>query len=79
MLTKSQEVASAQNCFFLDKVRKIKNNLGLPTVDPLYKLRSLMARRTCVFKLTPVHPDYIEKIVNSLKNSSSFGLDYIDT
>ena len=79
MYTKSEEVASVQNKFFLEKVRKIKSNLPMPTIDPLSKLKSLMTSRTCHLKLKPVHPDYIDKVIDNLKNSSSFGLDCIDT
>ena len=38
-----------------------------------------MAKRTCVFELEPVHPDLVEKIIDSLKNSNSVGLDCIET
>ena len=31
------------------------------------------------FNLQPVHPDSIDKIISSLKNTSSYGLDNIDT
>ena len=79
MYTKSEEVASVQNKFFLEKVRKIKSSLPMPTIDPLSKLKSLMTSRTCHLKLKPVHPDYIDKVIDNLKNSSSFGLDCIDT
>ena len=38
-----------------------------------------MAGRTCSFSLAAVHPDEVEKVISSLSNSSSFGLDQIDT
>ena len=38
-----------------------------------------MAGRSCSFKLAAVHPEEVEKIISKLKNSSSFGLDLIDT
>ena len=79
MLTRSEDIASALNKFFLDKVRKIKENLPLPTVDPLEKLKNLMVKRTSSFELQAVHPDLVGKVIDGLKNSSSFGLDYIDT
>ena len=77
--TKPQEVASVQNEYFLDKVRQIRENLPPPVSDPLAKLRHLMSGRKCSFKLTAVHPDEVDKIISSLKNSNSFGLDLIDT
>ena len=50
-----------------------------PVSDPLRKLKSLMQNRTCYFSLQAVHPDEIEKIIKDLKNTSSVGLDLIDT
>ena len=79
LYTKSQDIATAQNQFFLDKVKSIKNNLPSPSIDPLGKLKELMINRKCVFSLKPVHPDTVEKIIDGLSNSSSFGLDCIDT
>ena len=38
-----------------------------------------MRSRTCSFQLKPVHPDTVEEILSSLKNSKSSGLDTIDT
>ena len=48
-------------------------------LDPLAKLSSLMVGRTCSFRLSAVHPEEIDKIISSLRSSSSFGLDLIDT
>ena len=67
------------NNFFLNKVRKIKENLPLPAVDPLEKLKQLMSGRSCNFELGAVHPDMVGQVIDSLKNSNSFGLDFIDT
>ena len=38
-----------------------------------------MVGRSCSFRLSEVHPEEVEKIISKLKNSSSFGLDLIDT
>ena len=79
LINKPQEIAEAQNQFFLNKIQLIRDNLPPPISDPLQILRSLMASRTCAFSLSPVHPDEVEKIISNLSNSSSFGLDMIDT
>ena len=34
-----------------------------------------MKNRSCVFKLSPVHPDEVHKILSNLKSSSSCGVD----
>ena len=67
------------NHFFVGKVQNIRNNLPATGTDPLDKLKTLMGNRTCFFDIHAVHPDQIDKIITSLKNSKSVGLDYIDT
>ena len=79
LISKPQDIAEAQNVFFLDKIRLIRENLPLPSTDPLQTLKSLMRGRTCTFSLSAVHPDEVEKTISNLSNSSSFGLDLIDT
>ena len=79
LYTKPQDIASTQNEFSLSKVELIRQNLPPPISNPLTKLRSLMVGRSCSFKLAEVHPEEVEKIISKLKNSSSFGLDLIDT
>ena len=76
---KPQEVAEAQNEYFLNKIRQIRNEMSPPVTDPLSVLRSLLKGRTCSFTFKPVHPDDVEKVITSLSNSNSFGLDEIDT
>ena len=78
-VVKPQEVAEAQNNFFLNKIRKIRQDMPPPVTEPLSVVRSIMAGRTCSFSLKPVHPDEVEKVITALSNSSSFGLDQIDT
>ena len=79
LINKPQAIAEAQNQYFLDKIHLIRENLPPAPTDPLQILRSLMESRTCTFSLTSVHPDEVDKIVSNLSNSSSFGLDMVDT
>ena len=79
LVNKPQEVAETQNQYFLDKIRLIRENLPPPLIDPLALLRSLMVGRSCSFSFSVVHPDEVEKVMSGLSNSSSFGLDQIDT
>ena len=79
LVTKPQELADAQNEYFTEKISTIRENLPPPTCDPLLKLKSLMQGRQCNFSLSAVHPDEVEKIIGGLSNTSSFGLDNIDT
>ena len=79
MISKPSEVADCQNQFFVNKVQSIRDNLPTQVSDPLSKLRYLMRDRTSTFHLKPVHPDTVEHILSSLKNSKSCGMDTIDT
>ena len=79
MMNKPSEIADCQNSYFIDKVKKIRQDLPPQVSDPLAKLKFLMRSRTCSFQLKPVHPDTVEEILSSLKNSKSSGLDTIDT
>ena len=79
LIQKPQELASAQNEFFLNKIENIITNLPPQVSDPLSTLQSMMAGRTCSLNSVSVHPDEVEKVICSLSNSSSFGLDLIDT
>jgi hypothetical protein len=79
LVSKPQDVADAQNQFFLDKITMIKENLPAPTSDPLAVLKSLMVGRSCSFSFSAVYPDEVEKIISGLKNSKSYGFDQIDT
>ena len=72
-------LAECMNRFFIDKVVNLRDNLGLSDVNPLANLQRLMTNRNCFFKLRPVHPDTVDKLITNLRNSGSVGLDYIDT
>ena len=51
------------NTFFVQKVKNLKESLAQSNSDPLAILRQLMTNRNCVFKLQPVHPDQVEKMI----------------
>ena len=78
-MTSPAGLASSMNRFFLDKIRKLRDNLPLPTNDPVRKLREAMRRKNCSFRIKPVQESQVLKVVKSLKNSSATGVDYIDT
>ena len=77
--TKPSKLANVMNSFFVQKVKTIQNNLSPPKFDPISTVRKLMQNNNCQFNLQAVHPDDILKIISSLKNSKSSGVDYIDT
>ena len=49
LLNKPQEIAEAQNQFFIDKITVIKANLPPSVTDPLELLKKLIVGRTCSF------------------------------
>ena len=67
------------NNFFITKIENLIENLEPTESDPLLNLRQLMSNQSCIFKLKPIHPDLVEKLISNLKNSGSVGLDDIDT
>ena len=78
LVTSPQGLADTMNSFFIEKVKKLRDNLPPCTSDPLAHLKLAMASRTSTFSLRPVHPDTVVDVVKNLKNSKSTGLDNID-
>ena len=79
LLTKAQDIANAQNEYFCDKVNNILSNILPSRTDPLETLKSLMRSRKCSLNLSTVHPDEVRPILSGLSNSSSYGLDLLDS
>ena len=77
--TKAIDIANSQNEFFVEKINNIKAELPPAQIDPLGLLRKLMKNRKCTFQMKSVTLEDVEKIINSLSNSSAFGLDNLDT
>ena len=67
------------NTFFINKVKNLQKKLPAQKNDPLKHLKQAMKKRKCSFKFQPVSQDEVLKIVKSMKNSKSTGLDCIDT
>ena len=79
LVNRPSNLASCMNQFFIQKVSKLRDNIGESETNPLANLRKLMLGRKCVFSLKPVHPDTVDKLISNLRNSGSVGLDYIGT
>ena len=77
---KSLSIAECMNKFFIEKIKTIQTGmLQIIGTDPLATLKALMKNRSCVFKMKAVHPDTVDKIISTMKNSKASGLDNIDT
>ena len=79
MLSSPARLSGAMNNFFITKVNLLRDRIPATEADPLVKLREIMQDRQCSFSLRPVTPQEVEKLIASLKNSKSTGVDYIDT
>ena len=51
LISKPQVLAEAQNEYFLDKIKLIRDNLPPAAIDPLHTLRKLMQGRNSSFSL----------------------------
>ena len=74
-----KNLAECMNTYFIDKINNFINDMPATEEDPLANLSKLMSGGNRTFKLKPVHPETINKLISNLKNSGSVGLDYIDT
>ena len=79
LISKPADIAETLNDYFITKIKNIRSNLPTSTTDPLKVLKSLMVGRNCHFSFSTVHPDEVLDVINGLSNSTSFGLDEIDT
>ena len=79
MVTNPSGLASAMNRFFLDKIRNLRSGIPKVAGDPVEKLREALREKKCTFRIKEVEVDQVLKLIQKLKNSSSTGLDYIDT
>ena len=77
--SKPSSLSGIMISFFVNKVENLRRNLPPSNLNPLDLVRKLMQKRTCSFKLHPVHPDQISKIINKMKSSKSCGIDSIDS
>ena len=77
--TSPKRLANIMNNFYINKIRRIRENLPPINEDPLKKMKLMMENKNSTFSLLPVHPDLVEKIISLLRNSKSSGLDNIDT
>ena len=72
-------MADIQNEYYIHKVRDIRRNMPRQKNDPLSTLRRIMNGRTASFSVSTVSPEEVDKIIRTLKNSKSSGIDNLDT
>ena len=77
-VTSPKAIASAMNRFFIEKQRRIISEIPVVDTDPLTKLRERMEGREGSFTFKQVSEDEVNKVIQSIKNSTSTGVDWID-
>ena len=76
--TSTQKLADIMNQFYITKVKQIR--AMLPNIgDPLQILRRLTEGKTAKFSFSAVHPNEINRMILSLKNTKTCGVDMLDT
>ena len=71
-------LATTLNTYFINKVKKLRASIPVEETDPLSKLRESMVNRQCSFNIKLVTEQEVLKIITSLNNSSTTGVDFID-
>ena len=79
LLNSPADLANTMNTFFIDKVKNLRSRIPVSSQDPLLTLRKRLNGIQCALTFRSVHPDEVFKVLCSLKNSKSTGIDYIDS
>jgi hypothetical protein len=71
-------LATTLNNYFINKVKGLRASIPVVQTDALAKLRETMKNRQCSFRLKMLTEQQVLDIIQSLNNSSSTGVDFID-
>ena len=77
LLTSPRKIAQCMNEYFINKVVTIRSNMTNAPV-PLVKLKELMQGKNCRMQLKHVSLSKVKRILKSLSNSRSTGIDELD-
>ena len=77
-ISSPKAIAAHMNKFYIDKQKKIVASIPRSGTDPLNKLRAKMEGKEGVFKFREVTEKEVLQLINSIKNSTSSGVDWID-
>ena len=77
-ITSPKAIASEMNKFYISKQKKIVAEIPGSNTDPLAKLRMKMEGKKGSFAFRKVEEEEVKKLINSVKNSTSSGVDWID-
>ena len=77
LITSARKIAHYMNKFFLDKVDTIRSGMA-SVIFNMSKVHDIMQDKNCSMKLSHVNLSKIKKILKSLSNSRSTGIDELD-
>ena len=77
LVTSAKEIAEIMNTFFVGKVQNIRAGMK-KTVFSVDKICEIMHLKTCKLRLKHTTEAKVKKILNSLSNSRSTGMDELD-
>jgi len=78
LITSAKEIAHSMNNYFVTKVSSIRACMGEKDF-PICKLKDFMRNKDCRLQLRHVSLERIRKIIRSLSNSKSIGIDELDS
>ena len=74
-----EDTAEEFNVFFLNKVKKIRENVPKSNCCPLDGVKKRTTKKKYYFSLSTVHEEKIISVIKKLKNSAATGVDDIPT
>ena len=79
LITRPAGLALSMNKFFLSKIENLREKIPPAALDPLKYFKQAMIGRTCTFRIRELSLLEVKKLIKELKNSSSTGVDFLDT
>ena len=79
LCSKPKELVKIMNEYFVNKVKLLREKLPGNQGNSLDLVKKFMKNRKSKFKIKPVHPDDVLKIITNLKATQSCGTDDIDS
>ena len=79
LLTKPSDLSETMNSYFINKVKKLRQQLPESPGDPSELVKKLMTGVNCTFSFRPVLPDEVNSIIKNMRSSKSCGIDEIDS
>ena len=77
LVTSAKLIAQAMNEFFLNKVQTIRAGMQSVACN-MYKVHGIMSNKRCKMKINHVTVSKVKKMLKSLSNSRSTGIDELD-